>query len=80
MANKRYTLKQIAAKLRRVGVLISRGSSVANAVRQISVIEVILVESGRQHYNAVRPHASRGHRPPAPEVRSSTRRVAGGAS
>ncbi len=26
------------------------------------------VESWRRHYNAVRPHASLGYRPPAPEV------------
>src|SRR5918997_2746408 len=28
----------------------------------------ILIESWRQHYNRVRPHASLGYRPPAPEV------------
>ena len=28
----------------------------------------ILIESWRRHYNAVRPHASLGYRPPAPEV------------
>ena len=28
----------------------------------------IIVESWRRHYNAVRPHASLGYRPPAPEV------------
>ena len=28
----------------------------------------IVIESWRQHYNAVRPHASFGYRPPAPEV------------
>jgi transposase InsO family protein len=28
----------------------------------------IVVESWRRHYNAVRPHASLGYRPPAPEV------------
>ncbi len=28
----------------------------------------ILIESWRRHYNTVRPHASLGYRPPAPEV------------
>ncbi len=28
----------------------------------------ILIESWRRHYNAVRPHASLGYRPPALEV------------
>ena len=29
----------------------------------------IVVASWRRHYNAVRPHASPGYKPPAPEVR-----------
>jgi putative transposase len=28
----------------------------------------IIIESWRRHYNAVRPHASIGYKPPAPEV------------
>jgi len=28
----------------------------------------IVMESWRRHYNAVRPHASLGYKPPAPEV------------
>ena len=28
----------------------------------------IVIESWRVHYNTVRPHASLGYRPPAPEV------------
>src|SRR5262245_16692232 len=28
----------------------------------------IIIESRRRHYNAVRPHASLGYKPPAPEV------------
>ena len=28
----------------------------------------IIVESWRRHYNTVRPHASLGYKPPAPEV------------
>ena len=68
MASKRHTPEQIVAKLRQVDVLTSQGSTVADAVRQIGVTEVILIESWRRHYNTVRPHASLGYRPPAPEV------------
>ena len=32
----------------------------------------IIIESWRRHYNAIRPHASLGYRPPAPEVVVST--------
>ena len=28
----------------------------------------VVIESWRRHYNSVRPHASLGFRPPAPEV------------
>jgi hypothetical protein len=28
----------------------------------------VLIESWRRHYNAVWPHSSQGHRPPAPEA------------
>src|SRR3712207_1877668 len=28
----------------------------------------VVIESWRQHYNSMRPHASLGYRPPAPEV------------
>jgi transposase InsO family protein len=28
----------------------------------------IILESWRRHYNTVRPHASLGYKPPAPEV------------
>ena len=68
MASKRHTPEEIVAKLRQVDVLTSQGTLVADAVRQIGVTEVILIESWRRHYNAVRPHASLGYRPPAPEV------------
>ena len=68
MSNKRHRPEQIVAKLRQVDVLTSQGSTVADAVRQIGVTEVIIIESWRRHYNAVRPHASLGYRPPAPEV------------
>src|SRR5215218_9954407 len=68
MAIKRHTPEEIVAKLRQVDVLTSQGSTLADAIRQIGVTEVILIESWRRHYNAVRPHASLGYRPPAPEV------------
>jgi putative transposase len=28
----------------------------------------IIIESWRRHYNTIRPHASLGYKPPAPEV------------
>ncbi len=68
MSSKRHTPEQIIAKLRQVDVLTSQGSTVADAVRQIGVTEVIIIESWRRHYNTVRPHASLGYLPPAPEV------------
>ena len=33
----------------------------------------IVIESWRRHYNAVRPHASLGYQPPAPEARRRCR-------
>ncbi len=40
MPRKRYKPEQIVMKLRQVDVLVSQGSSVADAIRQISVSEV----------------------------------------
>ena len=84
MSSKRHKPEEIVAKLRQVDVLTSQGSSVADAIRQIGVTEVIIIESWRRHDDAVRPHASLGYRPPAPEVfggvPSRVCGVAGGAS
>ena len=41
MPRKRYQREEIVAKLRQVDVLVSQGSMVADAVRQIGVSEVI---------------------------------------
>ena len=40
MPRKRYTLEEIVAKLRPVGVLVSQGQNIADAIRQIVVSEV----------------------------------------
>ncbi len=40
MPRKRYKPEQIVMKLRQVDVLVSQGSSVADAIRQIGVSEV----------------------------------------
>ena len=40
MASKRHTPKQIVAKLHQVDVLTAQGTSVADAIRSISVTEV----------------------------------------
>ena len=68
MSRKRHKPEEIVAKLRQVDVLLAQGHTVADAIRSIGVTEVIVIESWRRHYNTVRPHASLGYRPPAPEV------------
>ena len=68
MSRKRHKAEEIVAKLRQVDVLLAQGHTVADAIRSIGVTEVIVIESWRRHYNTVRPHASLGYRPPAPEV------------
>jgi putative transposase len=40
MPRKRYTPEEIVAKLRQVDVLVSQGTSMADAIRQIGVSEV----------------------------------------
>ena len=40
MARRRYTPEEIVAKLRQVDVLVSQGTSMADAIRQIGVSEV----------------------------------------
>src|SRR5918912_1054577 len=68
MSRKRHKPEEIVAKLRQVDVLLAQGHTVADAIRSIGVTEVVVIESWRVHYNTVRPHASLGYRPPAPEV------------
>ena len=83
---KKHRPEEALTKLRQVGVLVSQGQSVAEAIRAIGVTEVtydelldgeifyslreaqVVIESWRRHYNTIRPHASLGFRPPAPEV------------
>ena len=43
-------------------------SSTLYTVREAQIV----IESWRRHYNAIRPHASLGYKPPAPEVLSLT--------
>ncbi len=68
MSRKRHKPEEIVAKLRQVDVLLAQGHTVADAIRSIGVTEVIIIESWRRHYNTIRPHASLGYKPPAPEV------------
>jgi hypothetical protein len=68
MSRKRHKAEEIVAKLRQVDVRLAQGHTVTNAIRLIGVTEVIIIESWRRHDNTVRPHASLGYRPPAPEV------------
>jgi hypothetical protein len=45
MPRKRHKAEEIVAKLRQVDVLVSQGQSVADAIRQIGVTEVVYVMS-----------------------------------
>ena len=45
MPRKRHKPEEIVAKLRQVDVLVSQGQSVADAIRQIGVTEVVYVMS-----------------------------------
>ena len=67
MPRKRHKPEEIVTKLRQVDVLVSQGHGIADAIRQIGVSEVTYYR-WRRHYNAARPHASLGYRPPAPQV------------
>ena len=67
MASKKHRPEEALAKLRQVDVLVSQGQTVAEAIRAIGVTEVTYYR-WRRHYNTIRPHASLGFRPPAPEV------------
>ncbi len=60
MPKKRHKPEEIVAKLRQVDVLVSQGKPVAEAVRSIAVMKEaqVIIESWRQHYNAIRPHSS----------------------
>jgi putative transposase len=53
MASKRHTPEQIVAKLRQVDVLTSQGTSVADAIRSIGVIEVTYYR-WRQEFGGLR--------------------------
>ena len=64
MARKRYKPEEIVAKLRQVDVLGSQGQNMPHTLREAQIV----IESWRRHYNTIRPHASIGYKPPAPEV------------
>jgi putative transposase len=53
MARKRYKPEEIVAKLRQVDVLVSQGTSMADAVRQIGVSEVTFYR-WRQEYGGLK--------------------------
>ena len=56
MPRKRYKPEEIVRKLRQVDVLVSQGSSVADAIRQISVSEVTYYR-WRQEFGGVEDRA-----------------------
>src|SRR3954470_1084184 len=49
------------------GAILASWASDACAVESVPEAQII-VESWRRHFNTIRPHASLGHKPPAPEV------------
>lgn len=53
MPRKKHTPEEIVAKLRQVDVLVSKGSPVADAVRQIGVTEVTY-DRWRQEYGGLK--------------------------
>ena len=53
MPKKRYTPEEIVAKLRQVDVLVSQGQNIADAIRQIGVIEVTYYR-WRQEYGGLK--------------------------
>ena len=53
MPRKKHTPEEIVAKLRQVDVLVSQGSPVADAVRQIGVTEVTYYR-WRQEYGGLK--------------------------
>src|SRR4051794_25718908 len=68
MRQKRHTPEEIVSKLRQVDVLVAQGTPVADAIRTSGSRRSVVIESWRRHDNTVRPHASLGYKPPAPEV------------
>ena len=59
----------VADAVRSIGVTEVASGRVAGWEIFYSLREAqIVIESWRRHYNTVRPHASLGYRPPAPEV------------
>ena len=56
---KRHTPEEIVAKLRRVEALIAEGSTVANAVREISVTEVTYYRWRKTYAGVGKPEARR---------------------
>ena len=68
MASKRHTPEQIVAKLLRVWTCSRhKGRQWLMRCARLASRRWIIIESWRRHYNTVRPHASLGYRPPAPE-------------
>ena len=53
MPRKKYTPEEIVVKLRQVGVLVSQGQNIADAIRQIGVSEVTYYR-WRQEYGGLK--------------------------
>ena len=69
MAKKKYSPEQVVAKRRQIEVLTGGGKSIPQACKEAGITDVTYYR-WRREYNEVRPHSSRGYRPPAPAAGS----------
>jgi hypothetical protein len=67
MPKKPHTAEQIIMKLRETEVLQSKGQTMTETCRQLSITEQTYYKR-RKEYNQRRPHCALGYKPPAPET------------
>ena len=60
--------RSVADAIRSIGVTEVRDELLDGEIVSTVKEAQIVIESWRRHYNTIRPHASLGYRPPAPEV------------
>ena len=68
MASKLATNKAAITRASNLRIMSKKTPFCLRPRHTIQMVAQIVIESWRRHYNAVRPHASLGYRPPAPEV------------
>ncbi len=62
MPGKRYKPEEIVAKLRQVDVLVSQGQSIGDAIGQIGLSEVTVINSGKSSVGSGSGEAVEGSR------------------